>query len=72
MSPLERTGLPRWRRRSHGLLVGQFTGGLIARQFGAAAPFWFAFVGSGVTLVLVWRQLGHIAHADEAHAGQSG
>jgi hypothetical protein len=24
-------------------------------------------VGSAITLVLVWRQLGHIAHADEAH-----
>jgi hypothetical protein len=29
------------------------------------APWWFAFVGSGLTLALVWRQLAHIAHADE-------
>ena len=29
------------------------------------APFWFAFAGSGLTLVVVWRQLDHIAHADE-------
>ena len=51
-----------------GLVVGQGLGGVIAEQWGLAAPFWFAFVGSGITLVLVWRQLGHIAHADEAHA----
>jgi predicted MFS family arabinose efflux permease len=49
-----------------GLVVGQGLGGVIAEQWGLAAPFWFAFVGSGLTLVLVWRQLGHIAHADEA------
>ncbi len=27
----------------------------------------FAAVGSGVTLILVWRQLGHIAHAEAGH-----
>lgn len=47
-----------------GLLVGQFLGGLIASRWGVAAPFWFAFVGSGVTLAVVWRQLDHIAHAE--------
>ncbi len=47
-----------------GLLVGQLLGGLIATRWGAAAPFWFAFVGAGVTLLLVWRQLDHIAHAE--------
>jgi len=46
-----------------GLAIGQALGGPIAHQWGLAAPFWFAFVGSGITLVLVWRQLGHIAHA---------
>lgn len=49
-----------------GMLVGSFLGGLIAQQWGLTAPWWFAFVGAGVTLALVWRQLGHIAHADEA------
>ncbi len=44
----------------------QALGGVIADVWGVAAPFWFAFVGSGVTLLLIWRQLGHIAHADEA------
>ncbi|KRF07552.1 antibiotic transporter [Nocardioides sp. Soil777] len=48
-----------------GMLVGSLLGGLIAHQWGVTAPWWFAFVGSGLTLVLVWRQLAHIAHADE-------
>ncbi|MDO9495891.1 MAG: hypothetical protein Q7J48_09330 [Nocardioides sp.] len=29
---------------------------------------WFAFVGSAVFVVLIWRQLTHIAHADAAPA----
>ena len=46
-----------------GLVIGQACGGLIAQRWGIVAPFWFAFAGSGVTLLLVWRQLGAIAHA---------
>jgi predicted MFS family arabinose efflux permease len=46
-----------------GIVVGQALGGPLAQQWGLTAPFWFAFVGSGITLVLVWRRLGHIAHA---------
>ncbi|PVG82634.1 MFS transporter [Nocardioides gansuensis] len=49
-----------------GMLLGSLLGGLIAGQWGISAPWWFAFVGSGFTLVLVWRELGHVAHADEA------
>ena len=49
-----------------GMLLGGLLGGLIARQWGLTAPWWFAFVGSGVTLALVWRSLAQIAHADEA------
>jgi len=49
-----------------GMLIGSLLGGLIARRWGVTAPWWFAFVGSGLTLALVWRQLGHIAHHDEA------
>ena len=48
-----------------GIVVGAGLGGLIAQYAGLVAPFWFAFVGSGITLALVWRQLAHIAHADE-------
>jgi predicted MFS family arabinose efflux permease len=49
-----------------GMLLGSLLGGVVARQWGVGAPWWVAFVGSGVTLALVWRALGHIAHADEA------
>lgn len=49
-----------------GMLVGGLLGGLIAREWGLTASWWFAFVGSGITLALVWRSLAHIAHADEA------
>lgn len=48
-----------------GIVVGAALGGFIAEHWGVTAPFWFAFVGSGLTLVLVWRQLGHIAHVDQ-------
>ena len=47
-----------------GIVVGQLLGGLIADQWGLPAPFWFAFVGSGITLTLLWRALGQVAHAD--------
>jgi MFS family permease len=46
-----------------GLVLGQIAGGAIAQHWGVVAPFWFAFVGSGLTLLIVWRQLGAIAHA---------
>lgn len=46
-----------------GLVAGQLIGGLIAGAWGVTAPFWFAGVGSGITLILVWRQLANIAHA---------
>jgi MFS family permease len=49
-----------------GIVLGQALGGVIADIWGLAAPFWFAFVGSGITLLLIWRQLAYIAHADEA------
>jgi predicted MFS family arabinose efflux permease len=51
-----------------GLVVGSGIGGLLAQQWGITAPFWFAFGGSAVFVVLIWRQLAHIAHADEAEA----
>lgn len=47
-----------------GTVVGRAIGGVIAERWGLTAPFWFAFVGAGVTLALVWRELSHIAHAD--------
>jgi predicted MFS family arabinose efflux permease len=48
-----------------GLVVGSAIGGALASRYGVAAPFWFAFIGSAVFLVLLWRELTHIAHADE-------
>jgi predicted MFS family arabinose efflux permease len=48
-----------------GLVVGAGIGGLLAQRWGVTAPFWFAFVGSAVFVVLIWRQLAHIAHTDE-------
>lgn len=48
-----------------GMVIGGFLGGVIAGQWGIIAPFWFAFAGSAVTLALIWRELEHIAHADE-------
>ena len=47
-----------------GIVVGQALGGLIAERWGLIAPFWFAFVGSAVTLALLWRPLGQVAVAD--------
>ena len=48
-----------------GMVAGAALGGLIASRWGVAGPFWFAFAGSAVFCVLIWGQLGHIAHADE-------
>ena len=42
-----------------GQKVFQTLGGVINRLLD------FAFVGSAVTLALVWRSVGHIAHADQ-------
>jgi predicted MFS family arabinose efflux permease len=48
-----------------GLVVGSGVGGALAQRFGVTAPFWFAFGGSALFVVLIWRQLRHVAHADE-------
>jgi predicted MFS family arabinose efflux permease len=46
-----------------GLVIGQLLGGLIAEAWGPTAPWWFAFAGSAITLLLVWRSISHIAAA---------
>ena len=46
-----------------GLVVGQLLGGLIAETWGLTAPWWFAFGGSAITLIVVWRSISHIAAA---------
>ena len=59
MDPLS----PRWLVFG-GLVVGSGIGGVLARQSGVAAPFWFAFGGSAVFVVLIWRELRHVAADD--------
>lgn len=49
-----------------GFAVGALLGGGIASVAGVVAPFWFGFVGSAVFLVLLWRRLLDVAHADGA------
>ncbi len=49
-----------------GIVVGAGLGSVLARLGGLTAPFWFAFVGSAVLVVLLWRSLMAIAHEDEA------
>jgi MFS family permease len=55
-----------------GLVVGSGIGGLLASRYGVTAPFWFAFAGSALFLVLLWRELRRIAHDDPAPAAPDG
>jgi MFS family permease len=54
-----------------GIVVGTPIGGLLARQFGITAPFWFGFVGSALLVTILWRQLLQIgaSGAVDAPAG---
>jgi predicted MFS family arabinose efflux permease len=54
-----------------GLVIGSGIGGLLAQHLGVTAPFWFAFVGSAVFVVLIWGQLRHIAHDEPEPVPQS-
>ncbi|MEU4694862.1 MFS transporter [Actinoplanes sp. NPDC023714] len=47
-----------------GLVIGSAFGGVLATHYGIAAPFWVAFAGSIVFLILLWPQLTRIAHQD--------
>jgi Na+/melibiose symporter-like transporter len=47
-----------------GLVIGTPLGGAIAGAYGITAPFWFAFAGSALLVVVLWRQLAYIAHTD--------
>src|SRR5690606_22960725 len=46
-----------------GMVIGQALGGVIAQVWGLTAPWWFAFGGAALTLILVWRPISHIAEA---------
>lgn len=48
-----------------GLVAGAALSGLLSDRWGLTAPYWFGFAAAGITLVLLWRELGRIAHADE-------
>jgi predicted MFS family arabinose efflux permease len=48
-----------------GIVIGTPIGGLLARQFGITAPFWFGFIGSAILVVVLWRQFDNIVHASE-------
>ncbi|MEJ1923190.1 MFS transporter [Microbacterium sp. KHB019] len=55
-----------------GMVIGPALGGVIAQVWGLTAPWWFAFVGAAITLLLVWKPISHIVNApvvvDEAGA----
>jgi MFS family permease len=48
-----------------GMVIGTPIGGLLAKTFGITAPFWFAFAGSALLVVILWRQFDHIVHAGD-------
>ena len=56
-----------------GMVIGQALGGVIAQVWGLTAPWWFAFVGAAITLLLVWKPISHIVNApvvvDESDGG---
>lgn len=54
-----------------GLVVGSALGGALAERYDVATPFWFAAVGSAVFVVVIWRQLRHIAHDDDPLPAES-
>ena len=44
-----------------GLVAGSALGGVIAQVWSVTGVFWFAFVGSAIILVAIWRTLERIA-----------
>jgi predicted MFS family arabinose efflux permease len=49
-----------------GIVIGTPIGGLLARQFGITAPFWFGFVGSALLVTVLWREFDNIVHAGDS------
>ncbi len=48
-----------------GIVIGAPIGGVLARQFGITAPFWFAFIGSAMLVAILWREFAKIVLAGE-------
>lgn len=46
-----------------GMVLGQALGGIIAQTWGLTAPWWFAFAGAAITLLVVWRPIAQIVSA---------
>ncbi|QNA94211.1 MFS transporter [Microbacterium sp. Se63.02b] len=46
-----------------GMVIGQALGGVIAQLWGLTAPWWFAFGGAAITLLLVWKPISQIVSA---------
>jgi len=46
-----------------GMVIGQALGGVIAQAWGLTAPWWFAFAGAALTLLVVWRPISQIVSA---------
>ena len=55
-----------------GLVLGGIIGGLIGSLFNITAVFWYAFAGSALFLIAMWRELPRIAHASEPGHGFAG
>jgi MFS family permease len=47
------------------IAIGTLLGGALAQRWGVTAPLWFAFIGSAVITVVMWRTFLLIAHAAE-------
>ena len=47
------------------IALGTLVGGALAQRWGVTAPLWFAFVGSAVITIVMWRTFLLIAHAAE-------
>ncbi len=54
-----------------GMVVGQALGGVIAQVWGLTAPWWFAFVGAALTLLLVWKPISQIVSAKPVEEPES-
>ncbi len=52
-----------------GLVIGTPIGGLLARNYGITAPFWFGFIGSALLVAALWRHFDNIVHAGEGTGG---
>ncbi|MFY9714362.1 MAG: MFS transporter [Microbacterium sp.] len=51
-----------------GMVIGQALGGVIAQFWGLTAPWWFAFGGAAITLLLVWKPISQIVSAKPVDA----